>query len=267
MMASSTPGILDRILSCKKEELMVRKNQTSLEDLRVRVVDSDPPRNFYKAIAAKIDNSEPAVIAEIKKASPSKGIIRQDYDPAWIAKSYSEGGATCLSVLTDVEFFQGSDKHLKLARGACSLPILRKDFIIDPYQVYEGRVIGADCILLIVAALTDLQLQELAGVTHELGMDVLIEVHNREELERGMRLRTPLIGINNRDLNTFKTDLDTTINLLTDLFPDRIVITESGIHTREQVALMQKNNVNAFLVGEAFMSADNPGERLKELFM
>ena len=267
MMASSTPGILDRILSCKKEELMVRKNQTSLEDLRVRVVDSDPPRNFYKAIAAKIDNSEPAVIAEIKKASPSKGIIRQDYDPAWIAKSYSEGGATCLSVLTDVEFFQGSDEHLKLARGACSLPILRKDFIIDPYQVYEGRVIGADCILLIVAALTDLQLQELAGVTHELGMDVLIEVHNREELERGMRLRTPLIGINNRDLNTFKTDLDTTINLLTDLFPDRIVITESGIHTREQVALMQKNNVNAFLVGEAFMSADNPGERLKELFM
>lgn len=266
-MASSTPGILDRILSCKKEELMVRKNQTSLEDLRVRVVDSDPPRNFYKAIAAKIDNSEPAVIAEIKKASPSKGIIRQDYDPAWIAKSYSEGGATCLSVLTDVEFFQGSDEHLKLARGACSLPILRKDFIIDPYQVYEGRVIGADCILLIVAALTDLQLQELAGVTHELGMDVLIEVHNREELERGMRLRTPLIGINNRDLNTFKTDLDTTINLLTDLFPDRIVITESGIHTREQVALMQKNNVNAFLVGEAFMSADNPGERLKELFM
>ena len=266
-MASSTPGILDRILSCKKEDMLVRKNQTSLEDLRVRVVDSDPPRNFYKAIAAKIDNSEPAVIAEIKKASPSKGIIRQDYDPAWIAKSYSEGGATCLSVLTDFEFFQGSDEHLKLARGACSLPILRKDFIIDPYQVYEGRVIGADCILLIVAALTDLQLQELAGVTHELGMDVLIEVHNREELERGMRLRTPLIGINNRDLNTFKTDLDTTINLLTDLFPDRIVITESGIHTREQVALMQKNNVNAFLVGEAFMSADNPGERLKELFM
>ena len=183
-----------------------------------------------------------------------------------IAKSYSTGGATCLSVLTDIDFFQGNDEHLKLAREACALPILRKDFIVDPYQVYEARVIGADCILLIVAALSDTQLRELADITLELGMDVLVEVHNREELERAMVLRTPLIGINNRDLHTFNTDLDTTLKLLIDVFPDRVVITESGIHTREQISIMRKNNVNAFLVGEAFMSAEDPGEKIKELF-
>jgi indole-3-glycerol phosphate synthase len=265
-MAPSMPGILERILIRKHQELVERKNILSLQELRERLQDNDPPRGFYQAIASTIENNNPAVIAEIKRASPSKGIIREDFDPAWIANSYAGGGATCLSVLTDVDFFQGSDQHLRQARDACPLPILRKDFIIDPYQIYEARLIGADCILLIVAALTDRQLQELAELTLELGMDVLVEVHNREELERGLILRTPLIGINNRDLNTFKTDLQTTINLLTDVYPDRLVITESGIHTRKHVALMRKNNVNAFLVGEAFMSADNPGQKLQQLF-
>jgi indole-3-glycerol phosphate synthase len=266
MSRPSTPDILERILARKRDEIIERKKEASLEELKDLINEIAPTRGFYNSIARTIDNGKPAIIAEIKKASPSKGIIREDFDPAWIAESYSTAGATCLSVLTDVDFFQGNDDHLKLARNACPLPILRKEFIIDPYQIYESRVIGADCILLIVAALNDIQLRELTDITLELNMDVLVEVHNREELERGLMLRTPLIGINNRDLHTFKTSLDTTLNLLTDVFPDRVVVTESGIHSQEHVLMMRKNNVNAFLVGEAFMSANNPGEKLKELF-
>jgi indole-3-glycerol phosphate synthase len=266
MNDATTPDILHRILTRKREEVAERINHISTAELRQKVKDCAPTRGFYQAIITTIESNNAAVIAEIKKASPSKGIIRENFDPALIAQSYSAGGATCLSVLTDIDFFQGSDEDLKLAREACTLPILRKDFMVDPYQVYEARVIGADCILLIVAALSDTQLRELADITLELGMDVLVEVHNREELERAMMLRTPLIGINNRDLHTFNTNLDTTLNLLIDVFPDRVVITESGIHNQQQVAMMRKNNVNAFLVGEAFMSAQNPGEKIKELF-
>jgi indole-3-glycerol phosphate synthase len=266
MNYSSTPDILNRILQRNRQEITERMGHVSLEELKDQVDKAGPCRGFYQAILSSMGEGRAAVIAEIKRASPSKGIIREDFDPASIAQSYQEGGASCLSVLTDVDFFQGSDGHLQLARKACELPVLRKDFMIDPYQIYESRVIGADCILLIVSALDDNSLQDLAGLSLELGMDVLVEVHNREELERGMILRTPLIGINNRDLHTFKTDLDTTINLLTDVFPDRTVVTESGIHTREDVAMMRKHSVNAFLVGEAFMSAKDPGMKLKELF-
>ncbi|MFQ5661532.1 MAG: indole-3-glycerol phosphate synthase TrpC [Gammaproteobacteria bacterium] len=261
------PDILKRILDRKLEEVSERKTRTSLIQIQQQADDAPPTRGFYSAITGKIEQGLPAVIAEIKKASPSKGIIREEFDPEMIAESYANAGATCLSVLTDVEFFQGSDEHLKQARNACTLPVLRKDFTIDPYQVYEARAIGADCILLITAALTDAQMQELAGTAIELDMDVLVEVHDREELERGMMLRVPLIGINNRDLHTFNTTLDTTLGLLVDVMADRTIITESGIHSRDDIALMRKkNSVNAFLIGEAFMSAPEPGEKLKELF-
>ncbi|NNE36986.1 MAG: indole-3-glycerol phosphate synthase TrpC [Gammaproteobacteria bacterium] len=266
MNHSERSDILNRILERKQHEVSERQKNISLDSIKNLAADTAPPRGFYQAINYSIDQGKPAVIAEIKKASPSKGIIREDFDPVTIAKSYANGGATCLSVLTDVDFFQGSDEHLKAAKSACNLPVLRKDFTIDPYQLYEARAIGADCILLIVAALSDSQLRELVDVTLELGMDVLVEVHDREELERAMILRTPLIGINNRDLHTFKTDLETTLTLLTDIYPDRTVVTESGIHTAQQVIKLRQHNVNAFLVGEAFMSADDPGEKIRELF-
>jgi indole-3-glycerol phosphate synthase len=266
-MTLPTPDILARILARKQQEIAERQRKITLAEIKAKAAQASPPRGFYLAIEITIDAGKPAVIAEIKKASPSKGIIREDFDPAWIAQSYAAGGATCLSVLTDVDFFQGSDEHLQMARAACKLPVIRKDFIMDPYQVYESRAIGADCILLIVAALDDTLLQELTWLALDLGLDILVEVHNREELERALMLRTPLIGINNRDLRTFNTDLNTTIGLLTDVFPDRTVVTESGIHTKEDVALMRKHNVNAFLVGEAFMKADDPGKKLRELFM
>ena len=228
--------------------------------------EADQCRGFYKAIIVQIEQGYPAVIAELKKASPSKGVIRKDFNPAEIAKSYARAGATCLSVLTDVDFFQGSDEYLQQAKAACDLPVLRKDFIIDPYQVYESRVIGADCILLIVAAMDDDSLRLLADTAANLEMDVLVEVHNREELERAMMLRTPLIGINNRDLHTFDTTLETTLGLLVDIMNDRTIITESGINSREDIQLMRKHDVNAFLVGEAFMAVEDPGAKLKELF-
>ena len=266
MTSSSTADILKKILHRKRQEITERMQHISLEDIRGQAASAAPARGFYRAIISSLEQDRAAVIAEIKRASPSKGFIRKDFDPAAIARSYQDGGATCLSVLTDMDFFQGSDDHLQLARGATELPVLRKDFMIDPYQIYESRVIGADCILLIVSALDDDTLQNLTGLSLELGMDVLVEVHDREELERGLMLRTPLIGINNRDLHTFKTDLDTTINLLTDVFPDRTVVTESGIHSRSDVAMMRKHNVNTFLVGEAFMTADDPGMKLRELF-
>jgi indole-3-glycerol phosphate synthase len=266
MTNSDRADILNKILTRKKEEVAERLGNINLDTIKNMAADEPPPRGFYQAICQTIDNGKAAVIAEIKKASPSRGIICKDFNPSAIAESYAKGGATCLSVLTDVDFFQGSDDYLKAAKKACNLPVLRKDFIIDPYQLYEARAIGADCILLIVAALKDSQLNELADITLELGMDVLVEVHNREELERAMFLRTPLIGINNRDLHTFKTDLETTINLLTDVFPDRTVVAESGIHTPQQVAILRQHNINAFLVGEAFMSAYEPGEKLREIF-
>ncbi len=265
-MQENTPDILKTILNYKAEYVKECKTRISLEEIKSRAVDCGPARGFTNNILKTIEESKPAIIAEIKKASPSRGIIREDFKPDEIAKSYTEAGACCLSILTDIEFFKGSDDYLKQARAASSLPILRKDFMIDPYQVYEAKVIGADCILIIVSALSDMQMQELVGVADETGLDVLVEVHDREELERGMMLRTPLIGINNRNLHTFETSLDTTLGLLTDVFHDRTVVTESGIHTQEDIQVMRKNNVNAFLVGEAFMKAEDPGQELKHLF-
>jgi len=262
----STPDILIKILAHKAKEVSARKRKASFKSVKAKAGDCETPRGFVNAIQYCINEGKPAVIAEMKKASPSKGVIREKFNPVEIAKSYEQAGASCLSVLTDREFFQGTDKDLQTARAACTLPVLRKDFMIDPYQIYESRVIGADCILLIVAALTDTQLQDFSGIANELAMDVLVEVHDREELERGLVLRTPLIAINNRNLHTFETTIETTIGLLTDVFHDRTVVTESGIHTPEDVKLMQKHNVNAFLVGEAFMSAENPGKKLKEIF-
>lgn len=261
-----TPDILQKILTVKAEELEHRRRQRAFTDLKAEADDLVPPRGFHHRLSGTIASGGPAVIAEIKKASPSKGVIRQDFKPAEIAQSYTAAGAACLSVLTDVSFFQGQDDYLVQARAACELPVLRKDFMIDTYQIYESRVIGADCILLIVSALSDMQMQDLVGVANELSLDILVEVHDREELERGLMLRTPMIGINNRNLRTFETDLNTTLGLLTDVFHDRTVITESGIHTPEDVQLMRKHEVNAFLVGEAFMVADDPGQKLQELF-
>lgn len=263
---TDTPDILKKILSRKKAEIKQRKTINSLGDIEKLARDAQACRGFYNAIANRIEQGDAAVIAEIKKASPSKGVIREDFDPIAIANSYAKAGATCLSVLTDVDFFQGSDEHLQQAKEACTLPVLRKDFIIDPYQVFEARAIDADCILLIVAALDDTQMKELADIAVDLKMDVLVEIHNREELERGLMLRTPLIGINNRNLHTFETTLNTTLGLLTDVMDDRTVVTESGIHCKEDIQLMRKNDVNAFLVGEAFMAADDPGGKLKDLF-
>ena len=261
-----TPDILKTILQHKAGAVAEAKRRAPLAELRQRAADCPEARGFTARLLARIATGQPAVIAEIKKASPSQGVIRADFDPGAIAASYAGAGASCLSVLTDTEFFQGSALHLRQARAACTLPLLRKDFMLDPWQVYEARVIGADCILIIAAAASDMQMQDLAGAALETGLDVLVEVHDREELERGMMLRTPLIGINNRDLRTFETRLDTTLGLLSDVFRDRTVVTESGIHSRADVRLMRKNNVHAFLVGEAFMRAEDPGAALKRLF-
>ncbi|MBL1143052.1 MAG: indole-3-glycerol phosphate synthase TrpC [Proteobacteria bacterium] len=265
-MQDNTPDILKNILSYKAEYVAHCKRNISAKDMQHRAEDCESQYSFTDAIHKAIEENNPAIIAEIKKASPSKGIIREIFKPKDIAESYANAGTCCLSVLTDIEYFQGSDDYLKQARSACDLPILRKDFMIDPYQIYEAKVIGADCILIIVSALSDMQMQDLVGVSNEIGLDVLVEVHDREELSRGMMLRTPMIGINNRNLHTFETSLDTTLGLLPDVFHDRVVITESGIHTKEDIQLMRKKNVNAFLVGEAFMKADDPGEELKKLF-
>jgi indole-3-glycerol phosphate synthase len=260
------PDILQKILARKIEEIAARRATRSLQTLRERVADADKPRGFMRALQAKIAQGIPAVIAEIKKASPSKGVLRPDFKPAEIAQSYARGGAACISVLTDVDFFQGSDDYLQQARAACALPVIRKDFIIDPYQVYEARVINADCILLIAAALDDAQLQDLLSLAFELGMDVLLEVHDAFELERALKIDAPLIGINNRNLRTFATSLATTLDLLKMIPQDRLVVTESGIHSRADVKLMRDHAVHAFLVGEAFMLADDPGSKLTELF-
>lgn len=263
---TDVPDILKKILHRKAEEIVERAERLDMRALSRRVDAAPAPRGFVEALRRKIEAGLPAVIAEIKKASPSKGVIRADFVPAEIAADYERAGAACLSVLTDIDFFQGADEYLQQARNACALPVLRKDFVIDQYQVYEARVMGADCILLIVAALGDAQMLELAQLAEHLGLDVLVEVHDAEELKRALVLNTPLIGINNRDLRTFRTDLQTTLDLLEDIPQDRIVVTESGIHTPADVAVMRQHGVNAFLVGEAFMRAASPGERLAELF-
>ncbi|HSW52646.1 MAG TPA: indole-3-glycerol phosphate synthase TrpC [Sulfuricaulis sp.] len=260
------PDILRKILARKAEEIAERARRTPLVELKKQLAQAPVPRGFMKAIRSRVATGQAAVIAEIKKASPSKGLLRADFRPAEIAQSYERHGATCLSVLTDVDFFQGSDEHLKQARSACGLPVLRKDFTIDAYQVYEARIIGADAILLIVAALDDTQLRELAELAAELGMDVLVEVHDAVELERALELPAPLIGINNRDLRTFHTSLETTLDLLEKIPAGRVVVTESGIHAPADVARMRARGVNVFLVGEAFMKADDPGMKLQELF-
>jgi len=257
--------ILDQILNYKKQFVAERKSSKPLAVLEQQAGDTKPCLGFYQSIRKKIDSGYPAVVAEIKKASPSKGIIREDFDPVNIAMRYEKAGATCLSVLTDEKFFQGSDHYLQQIKTKTAIPVLRKDFIIDPYQVYESKVLGADCILLIASALSDSQLQELSTIATGLGLDILVEVHNREELERAMMLRTPLIGINNRNLHTFVTSLETTIGLLPDVFPDRTIITESGINHRDDIALMRGHNVHAFLIGETLMKAPDPGEMLRSL--
>lgn len=264
---NDTPDILKKIIARKHEEIAERSAKVSIEDLKQLIETASPPRGFVNAIKTKLANGQAAVIAEIKKASPSKGVLREDFQPAQIAQSYAKGGAACLSILTDADYFQGHEDYLQQAREACDLPVIRKDFIIDPYQVYEARAINADCILLIVAALEDERMRELSGLAHELGMDVLVEVHDAEELQRALKLNIPLMGINNRNLRTFDTSLNTTLDLLDSIPDDRIVVTESGIHTAEDVALMRNNQVNAFLVGEAFMRAEEPGEKLEELFL
>lgn len=263
---NDTPDILKKIIHRKTEEIVDRMARVSLQEQVECAIQGSPIRGFVDHIVQTIQTGRAAVIAEIKKASPSKGVMREDFQPAEIAVSYEKGGASCLSVLTDIDFFQGSDAYLQQARQACSLPVLRKDFIIDPYQVYEARAIGADCILLIVAALSDTQLNELASLAMQLNMDVLVEVHDAEELVRALSLDLPMIGINNRNLRSFETSLDTTLSLLAQIPDDRIVVTESGIHTPADVARMRAHNVNAFLVGEAFMKADDPGDKLRELF-
>ncbi|MEW6414725.1 MAG: indole-3-glycerol phosphate synthase TrpC [Pseudomonadota bacterium] len=258
--------ILDRILATKHDEIVAARHEVTLAEMRARAEAALPPRDFVGALRAKRAASKPAVIAEIKKASPSKGVIRPDFRPAEIAASYEAGGAACLSVLTDAQYFQGSAAYLQAARAACRLPVLRKDFIIDPYQVYEARAMGADCILLIVAALDPGAMRELEALALELGMAVLVESHDAAELDAALQLRTPLMGINNRNLRTFEVSLGTTLSLLPKIGDDRIVVTESGILAPGDVATMRSHGVDAFLVGEAFMRAADPGAELARLF-
>ncbi|HSO81854.1 indole-3-glycerol phosphate synthase TrpC [Thiocapsa sp.] len=263
---ADTPDILKKIIHRKVEEVSARSARVPLDRLVSGLHEADPPRGFADALRAKVEAGVPAVISEIKKASPSKGVLRPDFRPAEIAQSYARNGAACLSVLTDRDFFQGSDEDLQAARAACALPVIRKDFIVDPYQVYEARALGADCILLIAACLDDARLAELNALAGQIGLDVLVEVHDADELERALAVPGRLIGINNRNLRTFEVTLDTTLGLLDRVPSDRLLVTESGILTPEDVARMRASGVNAFLVGEAFMRAEDPGEELARLF-
>lgn len=258
--------ILNKIIATKREEIAAGQAQQSFAQLEAQAANQSATRDFVGAIRQKIACGQPAVIAEIKKASPSKGVIRADFRPADIARSYAEHGAACLSVLTDRQYFQGAPEYLQAARAACQLPVLRKDFIVDRYQVAEARAMGADCILLIAAALSTAEMQALEAQAMDYGMAVLVEVHNAEELAAALPLRTPLLGINNRNLRTFDVSLQTTLDLLAGIGEERIVVTESGILRPEDVALMRQHQVHAFLVGEAFMRADEPGEELARLF-
>lgn len=263
---SKTPDILKKILQTKAQEITAAAAKESLVDLSHRAEMALPVRGFIQSIERKIASGQAAVIAEIKKASPSKGVMRENFIPAEIAKSYEAGGAACLSILTDRDYFQGAEKYLIQAREVTSLPVIRKDFIIDPYQVYEARAMHADCILLIVSALGDAMLNELLALAHHLQMDVLMEVHDAQEMQRAVESGAKLIGVNNRNLRSFEVSLQTTLELLAICPDDRIIVTESGIHLPQDVSLMRNNNVNAFLVGEAFMRADEPGKKLAELF-
>ena len=258
--------ILDKIVAVKHEEVAAAKKKRSLEAVREDAFSRVLTRDFEGALRAKIAAGQPAVIAEVKKASPSKGVLRADFIPADIAQSYAEHGAACLSVLTDRQFFQGSADYLKQARASCDLPVLRKDFMVDPYQVYEARSMGADCILLIAACLSDALMAELEALARSMDMAVLVEVHDAAELQRALKLKTKLVGINNRNLRSFEVSLDTTLGMLEDVPPDRLLVTESGILKREDVQRMRAAGVHAFLVGEAFMRADDPGAALAELF-
>jgi|TARA_B110000208_G_scaffold54793_1_gene71860 indole-3-glycerol phosphate synthase len=258
-------NILDNILATKKLEIASSRQKKSIANLEDEITSIEDERGFIAAISKKIEANHSAVIAEIKKASPSKGVIREDFNLVQIAKSYEQGGATCLSVLTDKDYFQGSTDYIQMVKNHCTLPVLRKDFMIDPYQIYESKALGSDCILLIVAALELLQMQELEAIANELSMDVLVESHDAYELEKALQLETKLIGINNRNLKTFDVTLQTTIDLLKEIPPDKITVTESGIFTREHIRLMHEHNIYSFLVGEAFMRDDDPGESLKRL--
>ena len=263
----SVPTVLEKILARKAEEVAERRARVSLAELESQAKLADAPRGFANAMIAQAKLKQPAVIAEIKKASPSKGVIREHFVPTEIAVSYEKGGATCLSVLTDVDYFQGSDLFLQQARAACKLPVIRKDFMVDPYQIVEARALGADCVLLIVSALDDVKMAELAAVAKSVGLDVLVEVHDGDELERALKtLDTPLVGVNNRNLHTFEVSLENTLDLLPRIPRDRLVITESGIVNRADVELMEISGVYSFLVGETFMRAENPGAELQRLF-
>ena len=261
-----TPDILKKILARKAEEVRAGSAQTPLAELYRQALAADGPRGFVAALRRRVAAGESAVIAEVKKASPSKGVLRDPFEPAAIARSYEAGGAACLSVLTDRDFFQGDADYLRQARAACALPVLRKDFMIDPWQVVEARAMGADCILLIAAALSDGLMAELHALARKLGMDVLVEVHDRDELQRALALDVEMIGINNRDLRTFEVSLDTTLDMLEQIPDDRLVVTESGILEPSDVARMRGAGVQTFLVGEVFMRADDPGAALKALF-
>ena len=258
--------ILERILAVKRDEVADGQRHMPIERQHRRAEEAPPPRPFVGAMRAKIDAGEAAVIAEIKKASPSKGVIREDFRPGEIAASYAAGGAACLSVLTDRDFFQGAPEYLREAREACTLPVLRKDFIVDAWQIFEARAMGADAILLIAAALDMAEMMDFEAIAQSLGMGVLVEVHDGRELDRALQLSTPLLGINNRNLRTFDVSLQTTLDLLDRIPPDRIVVTESGILGPADVACMRDNDVHAFLVGEAFMRAEDPGAALRALF-
>lgn len=258
--------ILDRIVRRKREEIVERSAHTPMARLHDLATTQEPPRGFIAALRRKVKAGEPAVIAEIKRASPSKGLIRADWDVPALARSYEQGGAACLSVLTDVDFFQGADEYLVAARDACRLPVIRKDFIVDEYQIVEARALGADAILLIVAALDDSELATLYATATGLGLDVLVEVHDAKELERALKLGIEVVGINNRDLHTFDVSLQVTINMLARIPRDVLVVTESGINTKQDVALMRAHAVHAFLVGESFMRAPEPGAKLREIF-
>ena len=258
--------ILQKILATKQREVAEASSAVPLAQVKAQAAVASEPRDFEAALRTKVRAGEPAVIAEVKKASPSKGVLRADFDPAAIARSYAAAGAACLSVLTDREYFQGAPEYLQAARGACALPALRKDFMVDPYQVYEARALGADCILLIVAALEPAVMRELEAHALGLGMAVLVEIHNAAELDAALTLKTPLLGINNRNLRTFETRLESTLDLLGSIPADKLVVTESGILSSADVRLMRRRGVEAFLVGEAFMRAKDPGAALAELF-
>ncbi|MGR6499313.1 indole-3-glycerol phosphate synthase TrpC [Pseudomonas fulva] len=263
----SVPTVLEKIIARKFEEVAERSARVSLGELEQLAKAAGAPRGFANAMLRQAERKQPAVIAEIKKASPSKGVIREHFVPADIAVSYEKGGATCLSVLTDVDYFQGADDYLQQARAAVSLPVIRKDFMVDPYQIVEARALGADCVLLIVSALDDVKMAELAATAKSVGLDVLVEVHDGDELERALKtLDTPLVGVNNRNLHTFEVSLEATLDLLPRIPADRLAITESGILNQADVQLMKINRVYSFLVGEAFMRAENPGIELQRLF-